>query len=81
MHVVAKTAITNPYLVKLFQPSVSFVKEAHFYSDVIPAMTHFEESLNVPEEERINAFIRCLGSRLSLNPSKYLEMTFSVTLM
>lgn len=69
LNLVAKTAITNPFLVSIFQPDVTFVKEAHFYSDVVPAIELFEQIRNVPENERINAFIRCIGSRLSLDPS------------
>ncbi|XP_055295161.1 uncharacterized protein LOC129564935 [Sitodiplosis mosellana] len=68
LHLVAKTAVTNPYLVDIFQPALTFVKETHFYLDVIPAIEHFERISNVPECDRIDAFIRCFGSRISLNP-------------
>lgn len=70
MVLVAKTAVTNPYLVDIFQPALTFVKEAHFYSDIIPAIEEFECASNVPENEKIDAFIKCFGSRISLNPGE-----------
>lgn len=68
----AKTAVTNPYLVDIFQPALTFVKEAHFYSDIIPAFEDFECACNVPESEKIDAFIKCFGSRISLIPGERL---------
>lgn len=50
--------------------SKQFWKEAHFYSNIIPALERFEEAANVPETERIDAFARYFCSRLSLNPGK-----------
>lgn len=70
MKIVCKTAVTNPILATIFKPSLSFVKETRFYSDIIPAFEHFEQISNVPKAERLNVFIRCLGSRISLDPSK-----------
>lgn len=67
---VTKTAVSNPYLVDIFQPALTFVKEASFYSDIIPAIEEFECASNVPRKERIDAFIKCFGSRISLNPGK-----------
>lgn len=69
LHLVSKTTITNPYLIEMFQPSLTFVKEAHFYSNIIPALEYFQQISHVPETEKINAFIRYSGSRISLNPS------------
>lgn len=62
--------ITNPLLVEFFQAALSFAKETHFYSDIIPAIEQFEQSANVPENERIDAFIPYIGSRFSLDPCK-----------
>lgn len=45
------------------------MKENHFYSDIIPALKYFQQISNVAEAERIDAFILCPGSRISLNPS------------
>lgn len=73
MHLVTKTAVTNPYLVSIFQPSVTFVKEIRFYSDIIPAIEAFEQISNVMESECVDAFIRCFGSRISLNPGNLLD--------
>lgn len=75
MQFVVKTPATNPFLVAIFKPSWSFVKEVRFYSDIIPAIQQFERDANVPEEERLDVFIRCLGSRISLNPG--IESFFS----
>lgn len=76
LHLVCKTTITNPYLVEMFQPDITFVKEAHFYSDIIPALEQFQEESKVPYADRIDAFIRCLGSRISLNTSKCYDLVY-----
>lgn len=57
----------------MFQPALTFVKEARFYSNIIPALEQFQETSKVPETDRIDAFIQCFGARLSLNPSKFVE--------
>lgn len=64
---VAKTCVTDPEFVKIFQPTHTFVKENRFYSDIIPTLENFQVISNVPESERIDSFIRCFGSRISLN--------------
>ncbi|XP_055307114.1 uncharacterized protein LOC129571346 [Sitodiplosis mosellana] len=69
LHVVVKTPVTSPYLAELFKPAISFVKEVRFYSDIIPAVKQFEQTTNVPEDERLDAFIQSLGWRISLDPS------------
>lgn len=74
LHLVTKTLITDPLWNGVLQPYVSFLKEAHFYSDVIPAIEQFERDANVQEAERINAFIRFFGCRLSLDTSKCMKM-------
>lgn len=71
LHLVSKCAVTNPYLIEIFQPAFTFIKETHFYSDIIPAIEMFEIMRNVPTGDRIDAFIQCTGSRISLNPSKF----------
>lgn len=47
-----------------------FTKETHFYTDIVPVFKHFEELENIPQIDRIDAFLQYFGSRLSLNPSK-----------
>lgn len=69
MRFVSKTVVKNPYLIEIFQPELTFVKEAYFYSDIIPAIKIFERMCHVAKADRIDAFIRCPGSRISLNPS------------
>lgn len=76
LHLVAKTSVQNPFLVKVFQPALSFVKEAYFYSDIIPSIERLGQAAKVPDDERIDTFINCLGSRISLDPSKC-SLTFS----
>lgn len=73
-HLVTKTLITDPLWNGVLQPYLSFLKEAHFYSDVIPAIEQFERDANVPEAERVNAFIRFFGCRLSLDTSKCMKI-------
>lgn len=48
--------------------SKTFMKEINFYSDIIPAIEQFQEIVKIPKSERIDAFIRYFGSRLSLQP-------------
>lgn len=62
--------MTNPFLAEFFEPAITFVKEVRFYSDIIPALEEFEQTANVPAEERLDSFIRCIGWRFSLNPSE-----------
>lgn len=47
--------------------SQQFMNELHFYTDIIQAIEQFEVDVNMPENEKINAFARYYGSRLSLN--------------
>lgn len=49
--------------------SIHFMKEIHFYSEIIPAIERFQEIVNMPEHEKLDAFVRYFGSRLSLNPN------------
>lgn len=65
-----KTPVTNPHLIEMFQPNITCVKENRFYSEIIPAIELFERILNSPNRSRTDAFIRCRGSRISLNSSK-----------
>lgn len=51
--------------------------EAHFYSSNIPALETFERNANIPMNERIDAFIPCIGSRTSLNIMNLDGMLFS----
>lgn len=73
LHLIAKTVIVNPLWNEMFQPFMSFEKEAHFYTEIIPIIEQFEQNANVPQDERIDMFIRCFGCRTSLDPSKYLK--------
>lgn len=78
LHLVSKAMITNPYLVEMFQPTITFIKEANFYSIIIPALDHFQQVSNVPETKRIDAFIRYVGSRFSLDPSNNVEVNLTL---
>lgn len=71
MSLISKTAVSNPYLVKLFQPAVTFVKEVRFYTDIIDAIEKFEQISNIPSCERMDGLIKCLGSRISLDPGNF----------
>lgn len=48
--------------------SCFFMNEIHFYSDIIPAIEQFQVIVNMPDNEKIDAFLRYFGSRMSLNP-------------
>lgn len=45
--------------------SLMFTNEIHFYTDILEALKRFEETANIPQNERIDAFARYFGSRLS----------------
>lgn len=79
LQLVVKTPVIGAYLTELFKPAISFVKEVRFYSDIIPAVEQFEQASNVPQDERLDAFIKCLGWRISLDPSK-LDILWSKTI-
>lgn len=49
--------------------SVCFMKELHFYTEIIPAIEQFQRIVEMPENEKIDAFVRYLSSRLSINPN------------
>lgn len=49
--------------------STQFMNEVHFYSEIVPAIKQFEAAADVPENERIDAFVQYFGSRLSLDPN------------
>lgn len=68
---VAKTSVTDPNYIDVFQPALTFVKENRFYSDIVPALENLQKISNVPESERIDSFFRCFGSRISLKPGKF----------
>lgn len=51
------------------QDPKQFLKELHFYSEIIPAIERFERDANVPQTERIDAFVPYVGSRSSIDPS------------
>lgn len=75
---VSKTAVMNPYLIEIFQPAITFVKEIRFYSDIIPAVQEFEILSNVPSEKRLDAFITHIGSRISLKSGMKIELFYFV---
>lgn len=47
------------------------MKETHFYSDVIPAIAEFERAADISERDRLDIFITCPCSRISLESSIY----------
>lgn len=78
LHLVCK--ITRKGSVSARQ-SMQFKNEVHFYSDIIPAIKQFEEAVNVPRTERLDAFVLYFGSRLSLNPNSTDADTDAVLLL
>lgn len=63
--------MSDPNYVDIFQPAITFVKENHFYSVIVPILKKLQDISNVPENERNNSFIRYYGSRISLNPGNF----------
>lgn len=47
--------------------SVQFMNEVYFYSEIVQAIMQFQTIVNMPENEKIDAFVRYFGSRLSLD--------------
>lgn len=75
LQLVCKMALKNVNSVK---QSKVFSKEIDFYSDIVPAIKQFERDSNVPENERIDAFVGFFGHRLSLDPRKNFRNHFSI---
>lgn len=71
LHLITKTMVKNARLVDFLESHFAFGKEASFYSHIIPAIDLFERDAKIPVNEKIDIFIRCFGSRLSLDPSKF----------
>lgn len=65
LQIVLKTMRSNPVSARQSQ---QFMNELYFYSDIVQAIEQFQGLVNVPENEKIDAFVRYFGSRLSLNP-------------
>lgn len=71
LELVVKTPVTDEYLVTIYSPAITCVKENAFYSEFIPAMKQLQDEAKVPESEQINCFIEYVGSRLSLDVGEY----------
>lgn len=67
LELVAKTVVTNEYLVSIFQPTITSIKENAYYSKLIPAMKKIQDEHNIPESKQINIFVKCIGCRHSLD--------------
>lgn len=81
LELVAKAVVPNEYLKAVFQPSITFIKENQFYSDIVSTLEQHEIDSNIPQSERMDMFIKCIGSRISLDESKQIcggKETFSV---
>lgn len=59
--------------------SKQFWNEMHFYSDIVPAIEQFEQSKNIPETDRVNAFAQYFGSRLSSDDGESLNSKGIIT--
>lgn len=71
LELVVKTPVTNEYLVSIYLPAISCVKENAFYSEFIPAMKQLQNEAGVPGSKQINGFIEYVGSRLSLDVGRW----------
>lgn len=69
LHWVAKMCPTDPALCRAFQVERTFVKESAMYTTVAPILQDFQSSNNIPEDQILNSFIECYGSRVSLDPT------------
>lgn len=61
--------------------SMFFMKELSFYAKIVPAIEQFQEIAKMPENEKINAFVRHLSSRLSLNPDSRIADVDAILLL
>lgn len=81
LELVAKAVVPNEYLKTVFQPSITFIKENQFYSNIVSTLEQHEIDSNIPQSERMDMFIKCIGSRISLDESKNIcgeEKRFSI---
>lgn len=70
LHWVAKMCPKDPALCRAFQVERTFVKESAMYTTVAPILQDFQSSNNIPEDQILDSFIECYGSRVSMDPTK-----------
>ncbi|XP_062552063.1 uncharacterized protein LOC134217332 [Armigeres subalbatus] len=68
LHLVAKMRPSSEEFIVMFQLDITFVKEAALYLNIVPAMIKLQQDVNFPEDEIIDVFCRCYGTRISLKP-------------
>lgn len=49
---------------EMFLIEKTFQKEVKMYVDVVPALIELQEELNIPQEDRLDVFVKCFGARL-----------------
>lgn len=70
LELVAKMVPSNPDFYKMFQVEETFVKESSIYTIVAPTLRAFQREKGVPEDQLLDSFVDCWGSRTSLDPEK-----------
>ncbi|XP_059616957.1 uncharacterized protein LOC132261924 isoform X2 [Phlebotomus argentipes] len=68
LELVAKMCPTNKMLLDIFQVNITFTKEMAVYTASVPEFLRLQEETECPEEEKLDVFIECYGSRASLDP-------------
>uniref|UniRef100_A0A1B0D3I1 CHK kinase-like domain-containing protein n=1 Tax=Phlebotomus papatasi TaxID=29031 RepID=A0A1B0D3I1_PHLPP len=68
LQLVGKMCPTNKMLLDIFQVDITFTKEMTIYMVSVPEFLRLQEEENCPEDERLDMFIECYGSRTSLDP-------------
>ncbi|GAB0093276.1 uncharacterized protein DMENIID0001_083570 [Sergentomyia squamirostris] len=67
LELVAKMCPTNKMLLEIFQVDITFTKEISIYTVSVPEFLRLQEEQGCPEDEKLDVFIKCYGSRTSLD--------------
>lgn len=70
LEIVTKELPKSDEFRQLFQVERTFIKESSMYTIVAPLLLAFQRQRGFPEDEILDAFVKCIASRKSLDPSK-----------
>uniref|UniRef100_A0A1B0GJS4 CHK kinase-like domain-containing protein n=1 Tax=Lutzomyia longipalpis TaxID=7200 RepID=A0A1B0GJS4_LUTLO len=70
LQLVAKMCPTNQMLLEIFQVNITFTKEMAIYMVSVPEFLRLQADEGCPDDEKLDVFIECYGSRTSLSPTE-----------
>lgn len=67
MNMVVKLCPPNEWLRRMFATDITFQKEVKFYLQLVPTLYEFQLNHNIPEDNILNVFPKCLAARFNVN--------------